>query len=222
MIESNQSAIIAENIKKYLRINKMTQTELASRVGISKSTMSDYMALRSQPSHGVLEKIAGVFGVGKSDIDTTYKDSISDTYVVKEGEEVYSVSPIVELPIIGRVSCGKGIVAYEDIEGYEPTPKSWLNGGEYFYLRAKGDSMIDAHINDGDLLFIRQQEDVENSEIAAVYIDGEAVLKRVIKNYDGTLTLRSENPDHVKYPPMIFKEGNVRIIGKLEKSVTLF
>ena len=64
-----------------------------------------------------------------------------------------------------------------------------LNGGEYFFLRAKGDSMINARIMDGDLLLIRRQDDVENGEIAAVLIDGEAVLKRVYKT-NGTIILQ--------------------------------
>lgn len=72
--EMNQRKIIAENIRKYLRQSTYNQTTLAERAGISKSTMSDYLNLRAKPSHGVLQKIADAFEVGKSDIDTTYKD----------------------------------------------------------------------------------------------------------------------------------------------------
>lgn len=72
--EMLQRKIIAENIRKYLAESNYNQTTLAEKVGISKSTMSDYLNLRSKPSHGVLQKIADAFGVGKSDIDTTYKD----------------------------------------------------------------------------------------------------------------------------------------------------
>ncbi|OJG97216.1 hypothetical protein RV18_GL001081 [Enterococcus termitis] len=57
----------------------MTQKELSNKIGISPTTMSDYMNGRSKPSHGVVQKIADFFNVGKSDIDTTYKDSISPT-----------------------------------------------------------------------------------------------------------------------------------------------
>lgn len=217
MIDVNQAAIIAKNIKALLAKHHMTQAELASRVGISKSTMSDYMALRSQPSHGVLEKIARVFGVGKSDIDTTYRDSIEST--IREAEASYVLDdkkPIfTNLPIVGRISCGNGIVALENIEGYELTPTDWLNGGEYFYLRAKGDSMIGARIYDGDLLLIRKQADIEDGEIAAVYFDGEAVLKRVYKQKNALL-LQSENS---KYKPIVLSKGQVKIIGKLKKII---
>src|SRR5690554_6227012 len=127
----------------------------------------------------------------------------------------------VKLPIVGAISCGNGAVAYDDIEGYEDVPSSWLNGGEYFFLRAKGDSMINARIQDGDLLLIRRQDDVENGEIAAVLIDGEAVLKRVYKTND-TIILQSEN---AMYKPIILNKNDmkdVRIIGKLKKVVLNF
>lgn len=229
MPDEEQIKIIAENIKKYLKEKNMTQTELASRVGVSKSTMSDYLALRSKPSHGVLEKIANVFSVGKSDIDTTYQDSLmmeelkrkqrkDKLFKLLEDPQPYDVA-LVNLKIVGKISCGKGVLAYEEIEGAEPTPRSWLNGGDYFYLRAKGQSMVDAGIEEGDLLLIREQEDVESGEIAAVYLDGKAVLKRVIKNENGSITLRSENSNHKAYPPMTFSSGNIWIIGKLKKSI---
>lgn len=74
MNDTARNQIIAKNIKHYIKENKMTQKELADAIGISPSTMSDYMNLRSNPSHGVIQKIADFFGILKSDIDTTYKE----------------------------------------------------------------------------------------------------------------------------------------------------
>ena len=74
MNDTTRNQIIATNIKRYIKENKMTQKELAEAIGISPSTMSDYMNLRSNPSHGVIQKIADFFGILKSDIDTTYKE----------------------------------------------------------------------------------------------------------------------------------------------------
>ncbi|MDF9845462.1 MULTISPECIES: S24 family peptidase, partial [unclassified Paenibacillus] len=138
------------------------------------------------------------------------------TYLGEESAESENIS----LPIVGKISCGNGRVAYESIEGYEVTPRSWINGGQYFYLRAKGDSMNGARIYDGDLLLIRQQEEVEDGEIAAVSIDDEAVLKKVYKQ-NNTLILQSTNPN---YPPIVLtgEETNIRIIGKLKKVVINF
>ena len=134
------------------------------------------------------------------------------------GLEIPATSGFQNLPIVGRISCGAGVIAYEDIEGYESTPQEWLNGGVYFYLRAKGDSMTDARIQDGDLLLIREQQDVENGEIAAVMIDDEAVLKRVYKK-DSLLILQSEN---AKYQPIILHDeelNGTHIVGKLIKVI---
>lgn len=84
-----------------------------------------------------------------------------------------------------------------------------------FCLKAKGDSMIGARIQDGDIVFIRKQSIVENGEIAAVIIDNEATLKRVYYEKDkNKLFLQAENP---KYPPLSY-EGeeldHIRILGK--------
>jgi repressor LexA len=143
--------------------------------------------------------------------------NVSLDYLVDDDSESRTTPTmeLVSLPIVGRISCGNGTVALEEIEGYEATPKDWLNGGQYFYLRAKGDSMIGARIFDGDLLLIRKQEEVEDGEIAAVVIDDEAVLKRVYKQ-NGTLVLQSENP---QYPPKIITDGSVQVVGKLKKIV---
>ncbi|MGF2089079.1 helix-turn-helix domain-containing protein [Enterococcus casseliflavus] len=77
MDDKQRNIIIAANIKSFIRKNNITQKQLAKEIGISPSTMSDYMNLRSNPSHGVIQKIADYFGIMKSDIDTTYKESKS-------------------------------------------------------------------------------------------------------------------------------------------------
>jgi repressor LexA len=200
--------VYGEKLRELRKIEGWTQEEVAKRIGVSKQTYSHYENEKRKPSLDTIKELAAVYSVKLDDIFTENENN----------NEVYQVSPTTELPIVGRISCGNGIIAYEDIEGYEPTPQTWLNGGKYFYLRAKGNSMTGARINDGDLLLIRQQEDVEDGEIAAVYVDGEAKLKRVFKR-DGNLILQSEN---TKYPPQIIKHGDVKIIGKLKKLVVAF
>jgi repressor LexA len=191
-----------------------TQLKTSEMSGISKSTLSDYINCKTLINPGNVEKLAKAFNVKKSDIDPSFNlDSVTET------QSNYIVNGFVKLPVVGRISCGNGVIAFEDIERYEDTPASWLNGGEYFYLIAKGDSMINARIQDGDLLLIRRQDDVENGEIAAVLIDDEAVLKRVYKTGDNVI-LQSENPN---YPPIILDGNtNIRIIGKLKKVVLNF
>lgn len=204
---------ISNNIKRMMNERGWTQIKLSDISGISKSTLSDYVNCKTLINPGNVEKLATAFGVPKSEIDPSFASEM------KEANAHYNVSyvnSIVKLPIVGKISCGNGTIAYEEIDGYEATPKEWLNGGEYFYLRAKGDSMINARIQEGDLLLIRKQEEVENGEIGAVIVDDEAVLKRVYKNND-TILLQSENP---KYQPIIITDENkIKIIGKLKKVV---
>ena len=201
---------IGQKIKQLRKAHKLTQEELAKILDVKPTAVSAWELGRNKPLMDKLDMMAHYFGVPIS-------------YFFEENEIKGPKNHIyfVKLPIVGTISCGNGVIAYEDIEGYEDVPSSWLNGGEYFFLRAKGDSMINARIMDGDLLLIRRQDDVENGDIAAVLIDGEAVLKRVYKTND-TIILQSENP---AYKPIILNKNDmkdVRIIGKLKKVVLNF
>lgn len=200
---------IASNIQRLMKERGWTQVKLSELSGISKSTLSDYKNCKTLINPGNVEKLSEVFGVPKSDIDPSFKR----TDMVRDTIEPYITDVIKKIPVVGSISCGNGVLAYEDIECYREVPSSWVNGGKYFFLKAKGDSMINARIEDGDLLLIRQQETFENGEIMAVMVDDEAVLKRVYRT-DGSLFLQSENP---KYPPIIVNQNsNVKIIGKLK------
>ena len=115
-----------------------------------------------------------------------------------------------KIPLVGAIACGEPILAEENIEDYISIPKD-LAGD--FALTCKGDSMINARIFDGDIVYIRQQDTVENGEIAAVLIDNEATLKRV-RLFDDHISLEPENP---MYKPLVYwnEEMNiVRILGK--------
>ena len=102
-----------------------------------------------------------------------------------------------KIPLIGAIACGEPITAEQNIEKMEDVPENIRCD---FSLTCHGDSMVDAGIHDKDVVYIRIQPEVENGEIAAVRIDGEATLKRVYYN-PGTLTLMPANP---AYAPMIY------------------
>ena len=115
-----------------------------------------------------------------------------------------------KIPLIGTIACGEPILAEEHIEEYIDIPKHIAAD---FALTCKGDSMINARIFDGDVVYIRRQDTVEKGEIAAVLIDGEATLKRV-QLFEDHISLEPENP---QYRPLVYwNEGmnNVRILGK--------
>lgn len=205
MTEKDIAKIFSDNFKRLRKSKKLLQKDVAKKLGVSSSIVSDWEKGVKMPRGAAIQKIADFFGIPQSQL------------FIENGTQYSTLGEMVMLPIVGQISCGNGNIAYEDIEGYEPTPKEWVTSGEFFYLRAKGDSMIGARIADGDLLLIRKQETIENGEIAAVLLDNEAVLKRVYK-HDGMLVLQSENP---AYAPIICKpeDKNIRIIGKLKKII---
>ncbi|ASA22049.1 LexA family protein [Paenibacillus donghaensis] len=204
-------SVVGRNIKKYRDIRNYSLQILAEKVGITKKTVQRYENGEHKFDMDRLKDLATA-------LDVTVNQLTEGAYTYT-GNEIQD-SEYISLPVVGKISCGNGQLAYESIEGYETTPRSWINGGEYFYLRAKGDSMNGARIFEGDLLLIRKQEEVEDGEIAAVLIDDEAVLKKVYVQ-NNTLILQSTNPN---YPPIIFTgdNSNIRIIGKLKKVVINF
>lgn len=187
-----------KRLKELRLLEGWTQEEVAKKLGVSKQTYSHYENEKRRPSLEMVRELAAV-----------YKVNIDDIFAEEK------INDLVKVPIVGRISCGNGALAFEEIEGYEPTPREWLAGGEYFFLRAKGDSMVGARIHDGDLLLIRKQPEVENGEIAAVLVGDEAALKKVYKN-GNQLVLQSANPN---YPPILAPPAEVQIIGKLKMNV---
>ena len=183
-------ATILQNL---LTEKNMKQSELSRLTKINKSSISEYLSGNYQPKYKNILKIAQVLNVSP----TIFLEKSPDKEVTK-------------LPILGKIAAGIPILAQENIEGYLP-----YDGNDAdFCLRIHGDSMINARINDGDIVFIKQQATVENGEIAAVLINDSATLKRVYFLDNSSIQLRPENP---KYKPMIFSKDNCddfRILGK--------
>lgn len=141
---------------------------------------------------------------------------VSVDYLLTGVESIHESSdddggiPVKKIRMLGSIACGTPIFCNEEFEYVLATGE---NASADFCLTAKGDSMINARIADGDIVFIKQQEVVDNGEIAAVVIGDEATLKRVYKTTDG-LMLVAENP---AYQPMYFSGEeleNTHIIGK--------
>lgn len=119
----------------------------------------------------------------------------------------------VPLPIVGQVRAGTLHPAIEDIEGHFTIDRSQMDKGGTFFLRVKGDSMIHAHIVEGDLALVRPQPHAHNKDIVVAMVGGEATLKRFYREAD-RIRLQPENPN---YDPIIVREedGEVSIVGKV-------
>jgi repressor LexA len=128
-------------------------------------------------------------------------------------EKIENMDSLKKIPLLGTIAAGSPILAQEYIESYEYVPVSLDID---FCLRIKGDSMINARILDGDIVYIRKQSDVENGEIAAVLIDGEeATLKRIYKS-NGTVIL---HPENTNYRDIVFTKKEMRQVAILGKAV---
>ena len=193
-----------EKFVELLQKHNTTAYKVAKNTGIAYSTFSDWKSGRSNPKNEKLQKIANYFGVSVS-----YLIGETET-AVPTYDNIIPMPSMTSVPLLGAIACGEPITAVENIEDYVAKPES-IDAD--FALRCKGDSMVDARIFDGDIVYIHQQPTVNNGEIAAVLIDDEATLKRVYIS-DGTITLM---PANQKYPPLIYSGeqlNNIRILGK--------
>jgi repressor LexA len=123
------------------------------------------------------------------------------------------LTQILPIPIIGRVRAGEPILAIENIEGYINLDRNLVSSGGVFLLRVQGDSMIGAHILDGDFALVKSQPNAENGEIVVALIEDEATIKRIFKKRD-LIRLEPANP---KMEPIVVKKGEkkVTIVGKV-------
>lgn len=203
--------VISDNLTKFS--HGMTQAELSEKTGIPKSTLSGYFAQRSTPNAGNLEKISGALHVDKSDIDPRYK--VSEPSEIKYNVRAIDTESInaVRIPVVGDIACGTPITAEQNIEGYHDVNLRHVPNGKLFGLRCKGDSM-EPLIPNGAIVTIIQKPTVENDEIAAVLINGEATLKRFKRLNKGHIVLY---PINTKYEPIFLDDqshDDIKIMGK--------
>jgi repressor LexA len=117
------------------------------------------------------------------------------------------------IPIIGRVTAGEPILAIENIEGYIHIDRSFVSSKNVFLLRVQGDSMIEAHIQDGDFALVKPQSSAENGEIVVALIEDEATIKRIFQKRD---LVRLEPANSAMEPIVVQKgEKKVSIVGKV-------
>ncbi len=202
---------IGQRIKQRREALKMTQEELGASLRLNKSSIQRYES--GQVKNIKLPIIQAISE--KLDVDPMWL--VGKTDVIGHSNSTFSqfdFSPLhrKRIPLLGEIACGEPIYANEDRESYVMAGTD-INAD--FCLIAKGDSMKGARILNGDIVFIRKQDMVDNGEIAAVVIDDEATLKRV--NYypdKNLLILKAENP---KYPDQIYTNeqlDTVKILGK--------
>jgi len=172
----------------YLRKrNGLSQQDLADKTGLTRSAIGMYETGKREPDFETLEIIADFFNVN---IDTLLGKNRPVPSLSLLPSNVFPPPKFVKKPRLETIACGKPVLAVEQAEEFDMVPEDIECD---FTLRCKGDSMINARIYDGDTVYIRRQEEVENGQIAAVRIGDEATLKRVY--YNGQrIILRACNP----------------------------
>lgn len=185
-VEEKLMTEIAQNLKKILKSKKWFQKDLAEAADLSTSVVSDYLNAKTLASPGVIEKIAEVLGVEKSDIDPTYAK-------LSERRNPSLV------PLVGKICAGDGILANSNIEDYVCYPFPSKKQPD-FALEVKGDSMKDAGIENGDIVYFKKSDWADyNGQIVAVVLNdcNEGMLKR-LKWTEGTplMTLKPENANY--------------------------
>lgn len=206
---------IGEKIKQARLDKGLTQEELASKLGYkSRSSVNKIETGGRDIPRSQIKKIAEILQVSPISLlgfedEPPARDDIS--VLSKRYDNILPVK-LKRFPLLGEIACGEPIFANEDKESYVMAD---MDIHADFCLRAKGDSMINARIFDGDLVFVSKMPIVDNGDIAAVIIEDEATLKRVYYDREGNLLqLVAENP---RYKPLVYSGeelDHIRILGK--------
>lgn len=211
---------ISEFISRYLNENKLSQRQFAKNCGLSNGYIS--MLINNEnpktkkplvPSLSALISLSKGMGITVDELIEQTDDIDVDISFAKN--IAFNGRPIARkrLPMLGNVACGEPIFAEEEHNAYVDAD---ANMDADFCLTAQGDSMINARIFDGDILFVKKQNAVQDGEIAVVLIEDSATVKRVYYDKENNvLTLMPENPTH---KPMRFTGSQleqIRILGKV-------
>lgn len=200
---------INEKIKQRRLELNLSLEDVAKALGVNRSTVLRYesktinkMPIDVIPPLAKILKCTPEYLMGWEDEDEEKINNYNNLYKLSKQS----------IPMLGSIACGVPIYADEERESYV------MCGTDIkadFCLRCQGDSMINARINDGDIVFIRKQDAVNNGEIAAVIIEDEATLKRFFYYREqGMVILRAENP---KYKDIVItgdELNNITVIGK--------
>lgn len=199
---SGDNMELKDLITVYRSRNNLSLEEVGDAVGVSKSTVSRWES-------GIIKKISLEKQMLLSDLFNINVPDYLNYYFFK--------------PILGTVKAGYNMIVNQDILGYEEVSKHEYDNGDYF-LRVQGDSMTGSRIHDGDLVYIKQTQEVENGSIAVVIIDDEEVTIKKIIFKDQLIILEASNPNYETkyYTQDDLNSGVIKIIGKVLKSVVYF
>ena len=170
--------------------------EISALTGISKSTVQRYIE--------IMERVG---------IITRTEDGIETPYITKTERNMVTVAKL------GRIPCGPLDEKEEYIEGYVKLPESFVGKGKFFILTASGESMIEAGIDDGDMIIIKQQNTAHKGDIVVALADGQSTLKRYMP--DPAIKKIRLHPENDEMEDMYFSKVSIQGVAvKIIKSIT--
>lgn len=188
-----------DRLREAMQSAGKNQSDLSRETGITQSSISDWLKGKYLAKQDKVDILSQALGVSPSWL--MGMDSVPEILPIKKKR----------LPLLGTIACGEPVLADEEWQGWVEASGD-LDAD--FCLKAKGDSMINARIYDGDIVFIRKQPIVKDGQIAAVLIDGEATLKRLYYDRENNVVqLVAENSS---FPPLIYsgeKLNEIRVLG---------
>lgn len=193
-----------EQLKLLRKRLKWTQADVASRIGVDRSTYTKYENGQSEPSLDIIQRLADLFEVS------------IDTLIVGSIPAPSSPNGVI-VPVLGDVAGGIPMLAEENIIDYEEVSKDLTACGDIIGLRVNGHSM-EPRICDGDVVIVRRQEDADTGDVAVVLVNGDsATVKKIKKDADGSIWLIPNNPafEAKHYSPREQNDLPVTIFGKV-------
>lgn len=195
-------------LKELRKLARLSQQEVASFLGITSQAYGHYERGDRTPDPQTLKKLAEYFGV-------TVDYMLGDIREIDDEDKIkaiggFALPPMRTIKVYGEVVCGKPVCEWETDEGTVSIDYKYPE--EYFALKVRGDSMINAGIRPKSIVIVHKQSWAESGDIVVACLDGESTLKRY-KAKDGVIVLMPENP---AYEPIIVpKKSNLYIFGKV-------
>lgn len=209
---------IGENIKLLREKAKMKQEDLGRKLGVGGATISSWEIGRTEPNMGCVQQLADLFNVTT---DTLIYGAVGDD----PDARMYTSANInfINIPLYAPICCGDGLFVDDQIEGMIAVPSDGLSlpPENYFAQRAKGVSMKDAGIADGDILVFEKTNVPESGMIGCFCIDENEAMCKKYKEAGGLITLLAMNAD---YDPIIVDptRAHFSCIGRLKKVIKSF
>lgn len=212
-IKQKEREIFSKNLRHYLSINNKTQSDLSRDLKITTSTISDWVNAKKYPRMDKVQLLADYLGIKKSDLVENKPSNLSAPHPIS----------FITIPLYGDISCGNGMFVDDNLVDMIEVVSNGLAGSEsdYFAQIASGDSMINAGINDGDLLIFKKSSSIESGQIGSFCIDDGIATCKKFRQGETFIQLIPMNPS---YDPIVIdlNNTNFRVIGILKRAIKEF